>query len=103
MRQYRVTPQARKDLKEIWEYIARDSIDRADMVLERIERALQRLARSPGVGHIREDLADEHHRFFPVFSYLIAYLHDKRPIQIVRVIHGARDVELLFQAETETQ
>lgn len=42
MRQYRVTPQARKDLKEIWEYIARDSIDRADMVLERIERALQR-------------------------------------------------------------
>lgn len=55
------------------------------------------------MGHIREDLADEHHRFFPVFSYLIAYLHDKRPIQIGRVIHGARDVELLFQAETETQ
>lgn len=52
---------------------------------------MQRIAGTPGLGHLREDLADEPLRFYPVWSYLVIYrLTD--PIQVVRVLHGARDV-----------
>lgn len=45
------------------------------------------------IGHLREDLADQEHRFFLVYSYLIVYLATGKPIQIVRVLHAARDVQ----------
>jgi len=46
----------------------------------------------PGIGHVRDDLADESLRVWAVFSYLIIYRTDTKPVQIIRVIHGARDV-----------
>jgi plasmid stabilization system protein ParE len=53
-----VTPEARADLIEIWNYIAEDSVDGADKVLARIYDAFARLGQTPGMGHHREDLAD---------------------------------------------
>ncbi|WP_256448903.1 MULTISPECIES: hypothetical protein [Methylosinus] len=35
-------------------------------------------------------------KFWPVFSYLIVYEPSMRPIGIVRIIHGAQDVETMF-------
>ncbi|MCW5982473.1 MAG: type II toxin-antitoxin system RelE/ParE family toxin [Bryobacteraceae bacterium] len=52
-----LTPQARADLLEIWNYIAEDSPEDADRVLERLYVAFTRLAQTPGMGHHREDLA----------------------------------------------
>ena len=43
------------------------------------------------LGHVREYLADSEHRLFLVYSYLVVYLASKKPIQIVRVLHAARD------------
>ncbi len=48
------------------------------------------------MGHLREDLAEEPLRFWPVYSYLIIYRPDSRPLEIVRVLHGARDVRNLL-------
>jgi antitoxin ParD1/3/4/toxin ParE1/3/4 len=56
------------------------------------------LAQHPLLGHLREDLADEPLRFWPVYSYLIIYRAEKRPIQVVRVLHGARDVKRLLSS-----
>jgi plasmid stabilization system protein ParE len=40
-------------------------------------------------------------RFWAVFSYLIVYDPAKKPIEIVRVLHGKRDVkEILTSPET---
>ena len=66
-----VTPQARQDLLDIWEYIADDSVDNADPVIGKLYDAFARLAQSPGIGHYREDLADTQHRFWNVYSYVI--------------------------------
>jgi len=55
------------------------------------------LAERPGIGHTRADLADEIVRFWPVFSYLVIYRADMKPIQIVRVLHGKRDVRRLLE------
>ena len=71
MTRFVLTLQAAQDLSDIWAYIAADSVNAADRVLAALERAMQKLARSPRIGHMREELADKHHRFFLVFSYLI--------------------------------
>ena len=53
------------------------------------------------MGHKREDLtSNENLRFWPVFSYLVAYKHGSTPLAIVAVIHGKRDVANLLQSRT---
>jgi antitoxin ParD1/3/4/toxin ParE1/3/4 len=57
---------------------------------------MRRLAQMPGLGHLREELSDEPVRFFPVYSYLIIYRPETDPLEIVRVLHGARDVHTIL-------
>ena len=96
MKRYVLTPSATKDLNDIWDYIANDSIEAADRVLEGLENAVRKLARNPGMGHWREELADKRHRFFLVYSYLIVYGHETTPLQIIRVLHAWRDVQSIL-------
>lgn len=58
-----------------------------------------KLAGMPEMGHVREDLAQASLRFWPVYSYLIVYLPESRPLQILRVLHGARDVRSLLEED----
>jgi antitoxin ParD1/3/4/toxin ParE1/3/4 len=88
-----LTPRAKRDVNEIWDYIANDNIEAADRVLDALESAMVKLAKSPGIGHWREELADKSHRFWLVYSYLIVYGHEAKPLQIVRVLHAGRDVQ----------
>jgi antitoxin ParD1/3/4/toxin ParE1/3/4 len=53
---------------------------------------MQRLAACPGIGHLRNDLTDEPVRFWCIYSYLIVYRPETKPIEVIRVIHGAQDV-----------
>jgi len=57
---------------------------------------MRRLARQPGIGHLREDLADRRHRFFLVHSCLIVYRAATKPLQVIRVLHAARNVQALL-------
>jgi antitoxin ParD1/3/4/toxin ParE1/3/4 len=54
--------------------------------------AFESLARTPGIGHKREDLTAYPVLFWPVGSYLIIYRAEHRPIEIVAVTQGSRDV-----------
>lgn len=96
-----LTPEARQDLLDIWNYIAEDSIDGADQVLDRLYDAFCSLSQTPGMGHCRLDLADARHRFWNVYSYLIAYRWDTAPLQIIAIVHGARHLEAFFQSRSE--
>ena len=99
MKRYVLTATAKKDINEIWDYSAADNIEAADGVLDALESAMNKLAKAPGLGHWREELADKRHRFHLVYSYLIIYRHEAKPIQIVRVLHAARDVRSIFLSE----
>jgi len=90
------TIRAKQDLEEIWDYIADDSIDAADRVIADIYGAVEALADVPGMGHSREDLADEKLRVWAVYSYLIVYRAEQSPIEIVRVVSGYRDLFAFF-------
>ena len=90
------TQLARLDLIEIWLQIAQDSPRHADQFVDRIEKILQRLARSPGMGRARDELVPGL-RSFPVGDYLIFYRSVPQGIVVVRVLSGYRDLESLFE------
>jgi plasmid stabilization system protein ParE len=92
MPRYVVSPEAFDDLQEIWDFIATDSPQAADRVVAELFSAFQRLAEWPGMGHTRRDLTERDVRFFPVGSYLVVYRELQPALQIVAVLHSARDV-----------
>ena len=94
---YILAPQAAHDLVEIWIYIKSHSGEAtADRVESVIRDRIAFLCGSPGAGHWRKDLTDENVKFFSVYSYLIVYRPDTKPLQVVSVLHGRRDVETIL-------
>ncbi|MDB5301195.1 MAG: hypothetical protein JWO87_2858 [Phycisphaerales bacterium] len=94
MKRYRLTPTAQRDLDTIAEYIAVEaSVERAMIVLREFRDAFRKLGDMPGIGHYREDLLDRRYKFWSVYSYVIVYRWDVTPIQVVAVVHGARDLD----------
>lgn len=95
---YLLTPAARDDIGEIWLYIAGDNPVAADDLEDEFFVAFGRLADKPGLGHWRRDLTDKPVRFFTVRrQYLVVYTPDTRPLEIIRVLHGARDAGPLLE------
>lgn len=97
MSRFVLTKAARADLDEIFEHIARDNPNAASRVLEKLREAMQMLARSPKIGHYRRDLASEPVRFWSVYSYLVIYRAETRPLEVVRVLHASRDVRTILE------
>lgn len=87
-----LTPAAKSDLSEILLDIAEDSPDTAGRLHAEIYRAFHRLSQTPGIGHYHEELLDRRHRFWNFYSYVVCYVWEKKPIQIIAVVHGARDL-----------
>jgi plasmid stabilization system protein ParE len=69
--------------------------------VRKINQAFGLLSRTPGAGQIREDLTIRDVKFWTVFSYMIVYDPAKRPIEIVRVLHGNRDLLRLLGSDDE--
>ena len=88
-------PRAKADLSDIWQFMAEDSDDQADAFIDLIDQKFQLLAQQSGLGRRREELA-EGLRSFPVGRYIIFYLLIPGGVQIVRLLHGARDIEAAF-------
>lgn len=97
-RRYVVAPQAARDLASIWRYLRTESSEEtADRVESVIREKFAYLAQFPGGGHTRTDLTSAEVRFFSVYSYLIVYRAGTRPLQIVAILHGNRDVARLLK------
>jgi toxin ParE1/3/4 len=89
-------PRAKSDLLDIWDYIADDSFDQADKFLDLIESKLQTLSRNPGLGRKREDLLSGL-RSFPISNtYIVFYQEIEDGIDVIRVLHGSRNIEEIF-------
>jgi len=80
MKRFILTPRAAQDVSDIWDYIADDSIEAADRVLDALHSVVVKLAKNPGMGHWREELTDR-----------------TNPLQIIRVLHAGRDVQTILR------
>ena len=90
MPKYTLSPKALNHIQNIWDFIAADNA--ADRIVDELFAAFERLAEWPGIGHTRSDLTQVDVRFWTVRSYLIVYREKPLPVQIVAILHGARDI-----------
>jgi plasmid stabilization system protein ParE len=51
MKRFVLTPRAKRDVNDIWDYIADDSIEAADRVVDALDNAMVKLSKTPGIGH----------------------------------------------------
>jgi plasmid stabilization system protein ParE len=103
MSRYQFTPPALDDLFEIWSYIARDNVDAANRLEDAIYKACAFLAEGPYRGGGREDITKLPLRFWtvPAFSnYIIVYDPASDPLQIIRILHGSRDIQAVLAEGT---
>ena len=95
MKKFVLHPEAYSDLLEIWEYIASESLEAADRVLDELHEAIQSLGRFPHQGHSRPDLTSRSLQFQVVREYVIAYVPDEDPLCVIAILHGRRNPRVL--------
>ncbi len=81
------------DLAEIWSFIADDSVADANRFLATLDAKLARLATQPLMGRQRDELMPAL-RSFPFRRYVVFFLPLRDGIDIVRVLHTARDISV---------
>lgn len=89
---------AERDAENIADYIAKDSLEAAIRFLANTEATLSDLAAFPGAGSPFEsthpDLANLRFRRVKGFpNHVIFYVQHKDAIEVVRILHGARDLD----------
>jgi toxin ParE1/3/4 len=89
------TSRAELDLIETALHIAKEDPAAANRWLDIIDQKCHLLARMPELGRKRPDLAPEL-RGLPVENHVIFYRRVTDGIQVIRVLHGARDLPQLF-------
>ncbi len=92
---YAIAPLARGDLDDIWDYIASDNASAANRLLDELHQTFLLLGAQPLIGQTRQELR-ENLRSFSVGKYVIYYELVHRRIRVLRVLHGSRDVNVLF-------
>lgn len=94
---YSLTQTAERDLDDILRYLADEhGVERALRVYEAFLDAFERLAATPSIGFLRPQLTSASVRFWPVHSFLVISDHASSPLVVLRVVHGARDLERLL-------
>lgn len=94
---YRVLPVAEFDLRYNYRYIANDNPAAAGRWLSKVRKLFEMLVRQPFIGESRIELQPSL-RSFPCGNYMIYYrpLEGDVPVEIVRVLHGSRDVDSIL-------
>jgi len=85
------TRASREDYGEIWAYIALRDSAAADRLLKSLDETLRVIASNPQMGRKVEELA-KNLRSFPFGNYLLFFRPIDDGIQLIRVLHGARDI-----------
>ena len=91
---YRLTYAAEQDIREILNHIrfVQKSPQNAKLVATRLKLQFAKLVVTPRIGHIREELGDEHALVISVTGVLVIYDPWLKPLTILRVIHAARNL-----------
>jgi toxin ParE1/3/4 len=88
----RYTARARRDLIDIWLEISAVNPAAANELYNRLEARVEILRRFPQSGPARTDIAPDARALIEL-PYLILYRIIPDGVQIVRVLHGARNID----------
>ena len=98
MSRYRVAPQAREDIKEIYRYIKAENPSAAQRVRLRLYEKFRLLATQPYVGWVHPQLPKEL-RCTTAGNLVIVYRPRDNGVDILHIVHSARDVDALLPTE----
>ena len=93
----RMTPEAKNDLRGIFEYIAFDlqSVQNAAGQIDRLEKGISELDQMPERfrKYEKEPWHSRNLRVMPVDNYLVFYIPDQTTgiVTVIRVMYGGRD------------
>ena len=82
---------AKNDLKQIHDYIAKDSKYYAQNVVQEIVAKTETLTDFPEIGRVVPEISDQNIRELIVYSYRLIYEISNTGIEILAIIHGRRD------------
>ena len=92
MPNYRLTPAAKSDLLEIWNYTVETWGEKqAEKYLLDIETKLEQLAAIPELGRQRSEISPGYYSF-SVRKHIIFYLQSGNHIDIISILHGRMDI-----------
>ncbi len=92
MHKYRLTPSAKSDLIEIWNYTVETWGEKqAEKYLQDIENKLNQLAANPELGKRRPEISPGYYSF-PAQKHIIFYLNSVSHIDIIGILHGKMDI-----------
>ena len=99
-------PEALRDLVEQADYIAQQSLEAAERFLDAAEATFELLARSPELGGLCQFRSPQAAglRVWPVRGFknhLVFYRPADNGIDVIRVIHAARDIEAVLGGEPD--
>lgn len=85
------------DLREIWNYIARDSEFYADKWIRELNEHIEYIGKHNGRGRPRPELRDGL-RSSSLKEHVVFYrcLEEQTGIEVVRILHSARDISPEF-------
>ena len=92
---------ARNDLKQIYDYIAKDSRYYATNVLENVVSRAENLDEFPEIGKVVPEIGDKNVRELIIYSYRLIYELVSNDVQILAIIHGKRDFSSLDRNDLE--
>ncbi len=92
---YVLSPEAKRDIDEIWYYIAQDSSLAADGLIDELHHVFSLLAANSQMGRSRLDIGIRV-RQLPHKNYNVFYVPTAGGVEIYRVLHGARDLIQIF-------
>lgn len=88
-----ISPEALQDMADIHRYIAMDDSDAAGRVIDAFEENASLLAVQPEMGLVKPRLRNLRMWVVTEFpNYLMFYRERDGRVEIVRVLHGARDL-----------
>lgn len=95
---HRLSRKALNDLDAIWDFLVHESGSTAiaDGVIDRIADRFLLLALYPRLGRRRDQDLGNRRRSFAVGDHVIIYRLSGADIDIIRVVHGRRDISALF-------
>jgi plasmid stabilization system protein ParE len=96
---YVLSEAALSDIHALASFVFEQSPDGALKLLDAIESGFMFVAASPGAGRPCPEWGTTGLRLWAVYSYLILYRSDTKPVEVVRVLHGARDVAAVMRGK----
>ena len=95
MNQYIISTEAIRDMEQILDYLAQNNMRAGEKFLEEFSQKCRYLAQFPLMGRSYREIRP-YLRGLPMNKYIIFYRLTEQGLEIMRVVKGERDLEILF-------